>query len=147
MSHPDCAHGRFWRYKLASDPLYGVGWHQYNLVLDPIGRNGGHLLPMPFTDFRAKASAHGTPAAVRGSALERYAANSILETLKVGNLSKAVDLVNGGHIMMFLTGEEADGVRKDWIAAGEAGVAMEIEGRSMEWLSKEGMMKASGFLW
>ncbi|CCL99502.1 uncharacterized protein FIBRA_01520 [Fibroporia radiculosa] len=101
------------------------------------GRNGGHLTPIAFRDFRPAATAHGTDEALRWLALERHTATEIVKIIQEHELEQTVDLVEGGHIDLMFTPEEVADMKADYEAAKEAGVDL----NNVRWFD-EAEMKA-----
>lgn len=99
------------------------------------GRNGGHLTPATFGNFKATQAAYGTDEAIRGFQLERYTATEILRIIKQENLETEVDLVAGGHITLLLSKRDFENNREDYDAAIAAGMDLD----EVEWLDKEYM--------
>jgi glycine/D-amino acid oxidase-like deaminating enzyme len=95
------------------------------------GRNGGHLTPKRFFNFRKRELAYGTDQAVRSADVESYTCAELVKIIKTENLD--VDLVAGGHVAMLVTEKEVETAQADYAAAKAAGVNLD----DVEWLSKE----------
>ncbi|THU94716.1 FAD dependent oxidoreductase [Dendrothele bispora CBS 962.96] len=99
------------------------------------GRNGGHLCPAVFLDFKYFESKYGTEEAIKSLAIENYTVDSILRYIAEENFTDEVDLVAGGHITLFVTEEEYAEAQADFEAAKKAGLPL----NDVEWISKEDM--------
>lgn len=107
--------------------------HLHTHVLSSQGRNGGHLAPHAFFDFRATSAAFGVFDALRGAALEAHVADELARIVAAHDLAEKVDMVDAGRVNLFFTEVEEAEARADWDAASAAGV--DVSG--VEWLSKE----------
>ncbi|KAF6756557.1 FAD dependent oxidoreductase-domain-containing protein [Ephemerocybe angulata] len=105
------------------------------------GRNGGHLFPNPFYDFSRRQALYGTEEAVKSFEIEQYTYREFVKILHDTNTSAEVDLVEGGHITLFVTPQEEKLVRADYEAAKKAGVP-EIE--RVRFIDRETMAKTRG---
>ncbi|EGN96963.1 hypothetical protein SERLA73DRAFT_185222 [Serpula lacrymans var. lacrymans S7.3] len=106
------------------------------------GRNGGHLTPAAFFDFKRHVTEYGTDEAIRSLALEAHTASSLVSIINAHGLEEKVDLVEGGHIDLLITEKEVEDARDDYEAAEKAGVDL----RNVQWMSKE-EMQAYGTLY
>ncbi|KAJ4468796.1 FAD dependent oxidoreductase [Lentinula aciculospora] len=104
------------------------------------GRNGGHLTPNPFINFSNTKARYGQQEALKALDLESHTAKATLDFISSQNIADEVDLVAGGHITMFVTGEEFLHAKEDYDAVRAAGVDLP----NVEWLSKEEMLSIYG---
>ena len=113
-----------------------------------IGRNGGHLAPNPFLDFKASQAVYGSSEALARLYIEKHSAASLVSVLTSHNIHEKVDLVNGGRIEVHMTDEERRGARADFEAVKNA---LETEQGEkdpglldgVEWLEEGYMTKVS----
>jgi hypothetical protein len=103
------------------------------MMITTSGRNGGHLTPKRFLNFRKCELAYGADQAIRSADLESYTCAELVKIIQTENLD--VDLVAGGHIAMLVTDKEVETTQADYTAAKAAEVNLE----DVEWLSKEAM--------
>lgn len=105
------------------------------------GRNGGHLTPVVFLDFASRlASSNGNATeAEKNYLLESRTVAEILRLIITRDWSEDVDLVSGGHIVLMVTPEEEEGVKKDWEEAKKAGLNLE----GVAWIGKDEMHEVS----
>ena len=98
----------------------------------PAGRNGGHLTPHAYGEFRSQELLYGTDEALRHVAIEQYTVSEVVKILKGANKTDHVDLVSGGRVILFFTAQQYDEARKDFEAAQQAGIVM----NGVEWFTK-----------
>ena len=103
------------------------------------GRNGGHLTPHAYGDFRVLEGAYGRDEALRAIEIERYTASEVYRILTEEDKVEHVDFVPGGRVVLFFTAEEHEEARKDYEAAVAAGVDMQ----GVEWFTKEEVQTVS----
>ncbi|KAH7914955.1 FAD dependent oxidoreductase [Hygrophoropsis aurantiaca] len=112
------------------------------------GRNGGHLTPAAFLSFASRAAAYGTQDAARSYALEAHVTSDLVRIVQEQAWVDEVDLVDNGHIGVFMTPEEEADAKLDWDAANATcngkGTGMEPYLRGVEWLSRERMIDEYG---
>ncbi|KAI0940977.1 hypothetical protein AcV7_003206 [Taiwanofungus camphoratus] len=99
------------------------------------GRNGGHLAPHAFSNFRRHAKNLGIDEALRGIAIEKHTAAEIVKIVQEHHMESAVDLVTGGRIELLFTKEEFLNAKADYEAAQAAGADL----HGVEWLDEEEM--------
>ncbi|KAK7451085.1 hypothetical protein VKT23_012761 [Stygiomarasmius scandens] len=104
------------------------------------GRNGGHLCPAAFMDFKHFQSKYGTQEAIKSLAIENHTTDSILQYIEDEKLADDVDLVAGGHITLFVTEEEYNEAQADFEATKHAGLQV----NDVEWFNKEEMQMRYG---
>jgi len=115
------------------------------------GRNGGHLTPTAFNGFRARQAKYGVQEALRSYELEKYTAQKLIEIAKGGapefkhlgeeditDLNHAVDLLENGHIALFMKRGEEESARADWKAARASG--MKFKDGDVRWFTKQEML-------
>lgn len=103
------------------------------------GRNAGHLTAMSFQCFRMLQSEYGTEEARKAYRLERYSVAELIRLVEVEpGMAKEIDLVEGGHVSVFVEEEEYQEARSDWEAAVEAGMGEEEMGKVV-WMDKDKM--------
>jgi glycine/D-amino acid oxidase-like deaminating enzyme len=105
-----------------------------------VGRNGGHLTPKRFFNFRNRELAYGTHQAIRSANVESYTCAELVKIIQTENLD--VDLVAGGHVAMLVTEKEVETAQSDYAAAKAVGVNLD----DVEWLTKEVMESVSSFI-
>jgi hypothetical protein len=74
---------------------------------------------------------------MRALALERHTVSSILALLQDEDTARSVDLVQGGHIDLYISEQEYIIARKDYEAAKTAGLDL----NRVQWLSAKEMEK------
>lgn len=89
--------------------------------------------------FASLSRDYGVDHALRTLDLERHTASAMVDIVHRENMETKVDLVDGGHIELIFTNEEADYMKADYDAAKAAGVNLD----GVEWLSKEFMQSVS----
>lgn len=102
-----------------------------------VGRNGGHLTPAVYANFRTRSSLYGLEEAKRTIKIEQYTVDEVLRIIEEEGLATAIDLVEGGHVTLFFTDQEEQAARADAEAAKEAGIDM----KNLKLLDKEKMLK------
>jgi hypothetical protein len=113
-------------------------WYRVDAYLGlSLGRNGGHLCPGAFIDFKDIESKYGTQEAIKSFTIEKHTTDSILKFIADENLADKVDLVGGGHITLFITEKEHAEALEDLKAAKKAGLPVD----DVEWISREAMHK------
>jgi hypothetical protein len=88
------------------------------------GRNGGHLTPIPFSDYAIREKLYGKDDAKKSYELEGYVVSSVVNIIHSHGWSNAVDLVDGGHVMVFLEEEEARKALVDYKDAKRGGLEL-----------------------
>ncbi|KAG2002631.1 hypothetical protein CC2G_004801 [Coprinopsis cinerea AmutBmut pab1-1] len=105
------------------------------------GRNGGHLTPFIFFDFSRREQLYGTSEALKSYELENYTSKKLVGLLNNTGDHDDADLVNGGHITLFLTDQEERIARKDFEAAKAAGLSGLDK---VVWIDKDEMNQTKG---
>ncbi|TFK35815.1 FAD dependent oxidoreductase-domain-containing protein [Crucibulum laeve] len=108
------------------------------------GRNGGHLTPSVFLDFQRRSSLYNTSEVVKAYQLENYTADALVSFLEQQKLGDEVDLVEGGHITLFVTPEEEESAIGDYEAALEAGMGEMLKEKGIAWIGREEMEETYG---
>ncbi|KAJ7648591.1 FAD dependent oxidoreductase-domain-containing protein [Mycena polygramma] len=103
------------------------------------GRNGGNLTPGSFLHFRALSARFSPEDALRYFAIEDYSASEMARLTHEHAWAADVDLVEGGHIEVFLRDVQMRDAQRDWRAAREAGRDVDVR-----WLGKEEMNTTYG---
>ncbi|THU98084.1 DAO-domain-containing protein [Dendrothele bispora CBS 962.96] len=97
------------------------------------GRNGGHLTPYSFFNFRDYQSQFGTEQAVKSLELEMRTAREMDKILEDEGLEDKVDIVHGGHVGLISSEKAMRTARSNYEGAKEAGLNVS----DVEWLSAE----------
>ncbi|KAF5362597.1 hypothetical protein D9758_009584 [Tetrapyrgos nigripes] len=126
--------------KRSAKPLTATILESRDFCSGATGRNGGHLCPAIFIDFKDLESRYGTQEAVKSIAIENHTANSILKYIADEGLADKVDLVGGGHITLFVTEKEYVEATADFEAAKEAGLPVD----DVEWIERKSMHETYG---
>ncbi|KAF5377063.1 hypothetical protein D9757_007696 [Collybiopsis confluens] len=95
------------------------------------GRNGGHLTPYSFFNYRTFERKHGKIEAVKSLQLENRTAMAMVKLIHEHNLTSTVDLVEGGHISLIGSPQEYESLIAEYHAARQAG----LDVGDVEWLS------------
>ncbi|KXN84907.1 Gamma-glutamylputrescine oxidoreductase [Leucoagaricus sp. SymC.cos] len=104
------------------------------------GRNGGHLTRNPFNGYATRERLYGQENARKSYLLEDYVSSSITDLIYSHGWSDTVDLVNGGHITVFLDEEEERHALVDHQDAKEGGLKL----KDVRFLDKQMMQNAYG---
>lgn len=105
-----------------------------------VGRNGGHLTRNVFSSFLDRQALFNTSEATKSYLIEQYTSSSLVKFITEKGLSNKVDLVEGGHVTIFRTEEEESNARKDWAAAKEAGLDVDVT-----WIGNDELIEVTGF--
>ncbi|KAJ3994462.1 DAO-domain-containing protein [Lentinula boryana] len=97
------------------------------------GRNGGHLTPYSFFNYREYERKYGTAEALKSLQLENRTAMAMVSITREYNLADVVDLVAGGHLTLISSEEEYKSLKAEYLAARRAGLNV----GDVEWLSEE----------
>ncbi|KAJ7210403.1 FAD dependent oxidoreductase [Mycena pura] len=108
-------------------------WRVVILEARDFCRNGGHLSPRVFMDFRGYQSKYGTDQAMRAFEMENRTTAELVKIIRGQGWAGTVDLVEGGHTSLFLTPNEQADLKADFEAAKAAG----IELKDVRWLTEE----------
>lgn len=103
------------------------------------GRNGGHLTPNAFREFRKFESLYGKDQAIRQIALEHHTVDDLVAFIKENNLDAAVDLVEGTHFDLLFSDSELADAHADYVSAKSAGIHLD----DVRFFTKEDMEKVS----
>ncbi|KAK7045891.1 hypothetical protein VNI00_007322 [Paramarasmius palmivorus] len=103
-------------------------------------RNGGHLTPNPFLEFHTLQKTYNTAEAVKTFEFERRCVKTVLRFIEEASIAHDIDLVEGGHIALFVTEEEEKSARRDYTAAVDAGLVLD----DVEWIEKDVMLQRYG---
>ncbi|GBE89423.1 predicted protein [Sparassis crispa] len=114
-------------------PLKAVILEARDFCSGATGRNGGHLAPHAFSDFRGHAEKHGTAEALRAVAMEFYTASEIVKIIKEKKKESIVDLVEGGRMELLISQQEVVNEKANYEAAKAAGANV----AGVTWLTKE----------
>ena len=106
------------------------------------GRNGGHLTPAGFLDFKMREKLMGAKEALKQYALEAHSVREIINIIKGNNLEEKVDLVSGGHLDLIFTETELTEAKLDFEAAKAAGADLDY----VRWFSQSEMTKVCRLL-
>ncbi|KAK7456396.1 hypothetical protein VKT23_010644 [Stygiomarasmius scandens] len=101
------------------------------------GRNGGHLTPYSFFNFRDYQSRFGTEQAVKSLELEMRTAREMVKILEDEGLEDKVDIVHGGHVGLLKSEKVTKAARNNYEGAKEAGLNVS----DVEWLTAEEVEK------
>jgi len=93
-----------------------------------------------FSGFYSRQQKYGAEEAKKSYALESYVSSELVKIIKQEGWDEDLDLVEGGHITMFMTKEEEERARRDWETARMAGLERVDEVR---WLGREEMQAVS----
>jgi hypothetical protein len=104
-----------------------------------LGRNGGHLMPYTFFDFRRLAALHGIEQAMRSYKMEDRTVTEIRNLLEAEKLVDVVDFVPGGRVTLLFSDKNIENTRADFDAAKAAGIDL----GDVEWIDRENMLKVS----
>ena len=103
------------------------------------GRNGGHLTPWLFSNFRSLKKSYGTAEAAKSFLLERHTADSLLKFVEERpGLAEKVDLVARGMMQVMTEQADLNQAKKDWEEAEKAGVDMGKKG--VRWVGRHEMV-------
>ncbi|KAH9933172.1 FAD dependent oxidoreductase [Epithele typhae] len=128
-------------YNLADEPGLGVVvFEARDFCSGATGRNGGHLTPYLFQDFRKKALQFGSAQAKAGFDLEQYNARALVKIIQDEGIADAIDLVHGGHTCILMSDEDWDDLQNDFEAARAAGTDLS----SVAWFTKKEMYEKYG---
>lgn len=93
-----------------------------------------------FSGFYSRQQKYGAEEAKKSYALENYVSSELVKIIKQEGWDEDLDLVEGGHVTMFMTEEEEKRARRDWQTARTAGLERVDEVR---WLGREEMQGVS----
>ncbi|KAJ4464376.1 FAD dependent oxidoreductase [Lentinula aciculospora] len=97
------------------------------------GRNGGHLTPYSFFNYREYEGKYGSIEALKSLQLENRTAMAMVSVIEKYTLNDIVDLVAGGHVSLISSEKEYMQLRAEYLAAHRAGLNV----GEVEWLKKE----------
>ncbi|THU98065.1 hypothetical protein K435DRAFT_965114 [Dendrothele bispora CBS 962.96] len=104
------------------------------------GRNGGHLTPYSFFNFRNCQSQFGTEQAVKSLELEMRTAREMVKILEDERLEDKVDIVHGEHVGLISSEKAMRTAKSNYEGAKEAGLNV----NDVEWLSAEEVKEVYG---
>ncbi|KAF5361149.1 hypothetical protein D9758_009014 [Tetrapyrgos nigripes] len=104
------------------------------------GRNGGHLTPYSFFNFRSYQSQFGTEQAVKSLELEMRTAREMVKILQEHGLEDKVDIVHGGHLELLESDGAVEQAKDNYRGAKGAGLNVS----DVEWLTAEEVKETYG---
>ncbi|KAJ3862876.1 FAD dependent oxidoreductase [Lentinula novae-zelandiae] len=104
------------------------------------GRNGGHLTPYSFFNYREYEEKYGTIEALKSLQIENRTAMAMVSIIQEHQLADVVDLVAGGHLMLISSEEEYASLKEEYLAASRAGLNV----GDVEWLPEEDVDRIYG---
>ncbi|KIK57722.1 hypothetical protein GYMLUDRAFT_45893 [Collybiopsis luxurians FD-317 M1] len=96
------------------------------------GRNGGHLTPHSFFNYRSLERQWGKSEVIKSLELENRTTMAMVKIIEEYNLTDTVDLVSGGHLSLIGSTQEYASLTADYHAARQAG----LDVGDVEWFSE-----------
>ncbi|OJA15908.1 hypothetical protein AZE42_10094 [Rhizopogon vesiculosus] len=104
------------------------------------GRNGGHLRAATYIGYAAREAAFGRDEAMRSYKVEAYTTRSIVSIVREHGWDNDIDMVNGGHIRLYLTEAGACDARRDL----ECARMSSLDLNAVKWIEKDEMATEYG---